>query len=489
MAYIPRNPNGQAVMANSSPVVIASNQSAVPVIVDSGLPAGSNNIGDVDIVTLPNQYTQDAVSPANPIGNALIAVQDSTEATVGPVDGDWIALKADTRGRLYVKDSELYGQVASIVAATALEDSASADAQRGMRMLAVRMDTPATTSDTDGDFETLKMSAGRLFVSSVVTSLPALPAGTNNIGDVDVLTLPNQYTEDTASISNPIGPMLIAVSQALPSLSRVDTIGDNIALTCSLAGRLWVSASIDTEIPPGTNNIGDVDVLSLIPGTGATALGKARDSAIGATDTGIAMLGVRRDTPTAETPIAGDYVVPQYSANGEAWVRLQGEIADDAAFSVGTTRVVPVGLLADETSTDSIDEGDVGAPRMTLDRKQITTINPHTQGGLTIFHLVSAATTNLTNIKASRGQVFGWYIYNSNAAARKVAFHNTAGSPTAGASVVFSIVIPPTSGANVEFTNGIEFATGIAISTVTGLADNDTTAVALNDLIINIFYK
>jgi hypothetical protein len=45
------------------------------------------------------------------------------------------------------------------------------------------------------------------------------------------------------------------------------------------------------------------------------------------------------------------------------------------------------------------------------------------------FHLVSAATTNATNIKASAGTVNGWYIYNSNANARKVAFHNTAGTP------------------------------------------------------------
>lgn len=118
-----------------------------------------------------------------------------------------------------------------------------------------------------------------------------------------------------------------------------------------------------------------------------------------------------------------------------------------------------------------------------------TSLQPLTTGGLTTFHLVSAASTNATNIKAAAGQVFGWYIYNSNAAARKVVFHNTAGTPTAGASVFFSLIIPPTAGANVEMTNGIAFSTGIAITTVTGLADNDTAAVALNDLIINIFYK
>jgi hypothetical protein len=116
-------------------------------------------------------------------------------------------------------------------------------------------------------------------------------------------------------------------------------------------------------------------------------------------------------------------------------------------------------------------------------------VEPQTANGLSISHLVSAATTNATNVKASAGQLYGWFIYNSNAAARKVAFHNTAGTPTAGASVLFSIVIPPTSAANVEFTNGLAFSTGIAFTTVTDLTDAGTTAVAASDLIINLFYK
>lgn len=110
-------------------------------------------------------------------------------------------------------------------------------------------------------------------------------------------------------------------------------------------------------------------------------------------------------------------------------------------------------------------------------------------GGDSTFHLVSAASTNATNIKASAGKVTGWYVYNSNANARKVAFHNTAGTPTAGSSIHSSIVIPGLAAANVSFPDGIDFSTGIAITTVTDLTDAGSTAVALNDLIINIYYK
>lgn len=114
---------------------------------------------------------------------------------------------------------------------------------------------------------------------------------------------------------------------------------------------------------------------------------------------------------------------------------------------------------------------------------------PKTSGGLTTFHLVSANTTNATVIKASAGQVYGWYIFNNNASARKVAFHNTAGTPTAGASIFFTLVIPAGGGANVFTETGIAFSTGIAITTVTGIADSDNTAVATNDLTINIWYN
>jgi len=105
------------------------------------------------------------------------------------------------------------------------------------------------------------------------------------------------------------------------------------------------------------------------------------------------------------------------------------------------------------------------------------------------FDLVSTGGTNPTVIKASAGTVNGWYIYNSNGSARKVAFHNIAATPTAGTGVVMALVIPPLSAANVSLPDGINFTTGIAITTVAGLADSDASVVAVNDLIINIFYK
>lgn len=43
-------------------------------------------------------------------------------------------------------------------------------------------------------------------------------------------------------------------------------------------------------------------------------------------------------------------------------------IKDDASFGIATTKITPIGALCDETSTDSVDEGDAGIPRMSADR-------------------------------------------------------------------------------------------------------------------------
>jgi len=46
-------------------------------------------------------------------------------------------------------------------------------------------------------------------------------------------------------------------------------------------------------------------------------------------------------------------------------------LVDDSAFGVASSEVTPVGYLADESATDSVGEGDVGAARITLDRRQV----------------------------------------------------------------------------------------------------------------------
>jgi hypothetical protein len=67
---------------------------------------------------------------------------------------------------------------------------------------------------------------------------------------------------------------------------------------------------------------------------------------------------------------------------------------DDSAFAIATDSVVASGYLADETATDSVDEGDIGLARMTLDRKVITSSE---QSGTWNIGTVTAV-TDITNV-------------------------------------------------------------------------------------------
>lgn len=148
-------------------------------------------------------------------------------------------------------------------------------------------------------------------------------------------------------------------------------------------------------------------------------------------------------------------------------------LATNVALPAGTNNIGDVDVLTIAAGTNAI--GNVG-------------IIPRTTGGFTTYHLVSAATTNATVVKASAGQLFGWFIYNNATTMRKLAFHNSASAPTAGASIFFTINIPGSSAANVMTETGIVFSAGIAFTTVQDVTDAGSTAVALSDLTINLWY-
>lgn len=121
------------------------------------------------------------------------------------------------------------------------------------------------------------------------------------------------------------------------------------------------------------------------------------------------------------------------------------------------------------------------------------TLIPGTANGLSTDRTLSAASTNLKTIKASAGKVGGWYLSNTNAAARFVKLYNKASNPVlASDTPLMTLMIPGNTagaGANVAFPNGITFSAGIAMAITTGVGDTDTGAVAANEIVANIFYS
>jgi hypothetical protein len=167
--------------------------------------------------------------------------------------------------------------------------------------------------------------------------------------------------------------------------------------------------------------------------------------------------------------------------------------ASTPTFNIGTISTIATESTLSTLNTKIPSNLTVTSTRLLVDGSGVTqpvTVVSGATGGDSTFHLVSAAATNATNIKASAGKVTGWYIYNSNASARKVNFYNANTTPVLGTTTLHSaIIIPGLAAANVSFPNGIDFGTGIGIATVTELTDAGNTAVALNDLIINIYFK
>jgi hypothetical protein len=168
---------------------------------------------------------------------------------------------------------------------------------------------------------------------------------------------------------------------------------------------------------------------------------------------------------------------------------------DDAAFTPGTTPVQMIGFQADETSTDSVDEGDAGAPRMTLDRKVVVAPQPHTQGGCTVIRKVDLDETPAV-VKAARGQLYGFYCVNRTTIPQYLRFYNiAAASVTVGTSTIHvgPIEIPANASDHtaliINFPVGIEFDTAMSWAVTAAFADNDTTAPAANAVHANAFIK
>lgn len=162
---------------------------------------------------------------------------------------------------------------------------------------------------------------------------------------------------------------------------------------------------------------------------------------------------------------------------------------DDAAYGIATARPSVVALLADETATDSVNEGDIGAARMTLDRKAINTPYVNVAGGATTFKQVSAATTNAASIKGSAAKLYSAIANNQNAAVRYLKLYNKATAPTVGTDVpVLTLALQPNSTQSFQWPNGLDFPTGLAMALTTEATDAGSTAVAVNEHVTNISY-
>jgi hypothetical protein len=205
---------------------------------------------------------------------------------------------------------------------------------------------------------------------------------------------------------------------------------------------------------------------------------KSEDAVHSSGDAGVHVLGVRNDAGTA-LAADGDYTPLQTDSSGALRVTGGGiSGTDDAAFAVGST-VVPIAGVADETSPDSVDEGDLGYLRMTLTRFLKTSLGDLISGEdqsnnvLQVVEKPLAVSTYTPDLdtstaaeassvtKASSGVLYGATFSNGNAAVRYFQFFNSTTVPADGTVPVITIQCPANSTVAAEWPEGRFFSTGI----------------------------
>ena len=217
------------------------------------------------------------------------------------------------------------------MATTTIKNSAGADvtvelplapgraAAAASRPVALSIEDAAFLDGLEGFLGTI---AGAISGGRMLTSPAALVAGTNNIGDVDVLSLP----------ATPAGTNII--------------------------GRVGIDQTTD-----GTTNLvaakqsGTWNIATVTPGTGATNLGKAEDAVHASGDVGVMALGVQVAAPTAAAA-NGDYAAVQIT-NGRVNVAASAIVTATSSITrpADTAQYAAGDALANSTSAPTAGGG------------------------------------------------------------------------------------------------------------------------------------
>ena len=202
----------------------------------------------------------------------------------------------------------------------------------------------------------------------------ALPAGSNTIGVVDLGATDNAVLDAMAAslalLDNSISSgneLQVDIVAALPAGSNA-------------IGKLAANTGVD---------IGDVDVTSIIPATGATNLGKAIQSAQGGTDTGVAALVVRNDVLADLSGADGDYAPLQVDKSGALYTIEEtgqlGSLFEDGTDNITSKQIIAIQFLEDTTFTTLTPSGSslyIGTANQDGDAIDTSNVFPQ---GMTIF--------------------------------------------------------------------------------------------------------
>lgn len=310
--------------------------------------------------------------------------------------------------------------------------------------------------------------------------LPSLAFGTPT---TDLFTLLHQSTTYNIGIQDSL-----FYTQALRLLDDIKTNGSGGGgTTANITGFNGVAPSVGN----GTTDTGTLRVSLSSDSTGQVKLA-AGAAAIGSVSVSSSALPTGAATETTLSALNTKVTAVNTGAVTVASSALPtgaSTSAKQAALGTAGTPSADVLTVQGVTSMTAL-KTDGSAVTQPVSGTVATNETPITSGGLTQYSLISAATTNATNVKASAGNVYSVEIFNNGVSNAYVKFYNSASALTAGAGTpVKRFMIPAGGGLIFNPPIGVQFSTGIGF-TITGLlVDTDTTAVAINQVSVNIDYK
>lgn len=379
-------PAGQTTMAFSTPVTIASNQTAVPISASSlPLPSGAateTTLGLLNTEVGNLTIAEDIALAGGELGITSLGRVGNTGGSSATA-GDAANLMLTTAGDLRVTMAT--GTMPGLFA----EDTAHGDGDIGMQMLALRANTSTTGLGADGDYSPIRMNAnGALYVSTELNNYGAsedaassnaaglLPAGvvrrdtltstTSADGDwttTSVDSLGATWTRSSAEVSEDAAH--VNGDRGMPALGRVDdfgassaTTGDYATFNLTTAGELRTA---DYLAEAHLNNI------LITTGSGTLGLGKVEDVAHASADVGVMPLA-RVDNSAGSTSTAGDYATLNVTTTGDLRTTVstivpgtaatnQGK-AEDAAHASSDTGVMALAVRRDTAASSSSTDGD-----------------------------------------------------------------------------------------------------------------------------------
>lgn len=179
------------------------------------------------------------------------------------------------------------------------EDVASADGDRGIKVLFKRTDTPANSSGTDGDYEQPQMSGGRLWVDASGKTLTVASHAVTNAGT-------------------------FAVQAAITAASG------SIASGAIASGAIASGAVASGAVASGAFASGSISAGAVA--AGATSFVKLEDVASADADAGVPAMAILKATPADTAGTDGDYQMLQMK-NGKLWTQASGSVATNVAIA------------------------------------------------------------------------------------------------------------------------------------------------------------